>query len=170
MVLFWRWFFLARRRSYGKEKRFSEFLGERTKRRGVWLVTALNVEEMGLLVGKTPGEVLFLMLVRLLGKEFTLGKRAGGVNTGTGAVGSVSGRKEPVWFLERLARKDVLRKRTKETGVQLVFSLDAKKTELLYELPQFECPRTCQRPESMLLYRSGLFRPLRSPVLHLEKV
>ena len=26
-----------------------------------------------------------------------------------------------------------------------------------------QCPKTCQRPESMLLCRSGLFRPLRSP-------
>ena len=32
-----------------------------------------------------------------------------------------------------------------------------------YELLMFRCSRTCQRPESMLLYRSGLFRPLRSP-------
>ena len=32
-----------------------------------------------------------------------------------------------------------------------------------YELLLFQCPRTCQRPESMLLCRSGLFRPLRSP-------
>ena len=30
-------------------------------------------------------------------------------------------------------------------------------------------PRTCQRPESVLLHGSGLFRPLRSPVLHLGK-
>ena len=43
----------------GKEKKFSEVLGERTKRRGVWLVTFLNVEEMELLVGKTPGGVYF---------------------------------------------------------------------------------------------------------------
>ena len=40
---------------YGKEKRFSEVLGERTKRRGVWLVIPLDVKEMELLVGKTPG-------------------------------------------------------------------------------------------------------------------
>ena len=32
-----------------------------------------------------------------------------------------------------------------------------------YELLMFRCSRTCQRPESMLLCRSGLFRPLRSP-------
>ena len=43
--------------------------------------------------------------------------RAGGVNAGTGAVGTVSGRKEPVWFLERLARKKVLGKRAKKIGV-----------------------------------------------------
>ena len=40
-----------------------------------------------------------------------------------------------------------------------------KKMELLFELLRFECSRTCQRPESMLLLRSGLFRPLRSPVV-----
>ena len=34
-------------------------LGERTKRRGVWLVTSLNMEERELLVSKTPGGVYF---------------------------------------------------------------------------------------------------------------
>ena len=33
--------------------------GEWTKRRGVWLITSLDEEEMELLVGKTPGEVYF---------------------------------------------------------------------------------------------------------------
>ena len=65
--------------------------------------------------------------------------------------------------MERLARKEVLGKGTTRKGVWLVFSLDMKKMELLYELLWFECPRTCQRPESMLLCRSGLFRPLRFP-------
>ena len=46
-----------------------------------------------------------------------------------------------------------------------MFSLDVKKMELLYELLQFEC-----LPEAgEYAPRSGLFRPLRSPVLHLGK-
>ena len=32
-----------------------EVLGERTNRRGVWLVISLDVKEMELLVGGTPG-------------------------------------------------------------------------------------------------------------------
>ena len=33
----------------------AEVPGERTNRRGVWLITPLDVKKMGLLVGKTPG-------------------------------------------------------------------------------------------------------------------
>ena len=35
------------------------FRGVRTEKRGVWLVTSLNMEEKELLVGKTPGRVYF---------------------------------------------------------------------------------------------------------------
>ena len=43
----------------GEEDRGSclEVFGERTKRKGVWLVTSLNVEKRKSLVGKTPGGV-----------------------------------------------------------------------------------------------------------------
>ena len=34
-------------------------LGERNKRESVWLITSLSVEEMELLVDKTPGGVYF---------------------------------------------------------------------------------------------------------------
>ena len=47
-----------------------------------------------------------------------------------------------------------------------------EKGACLERLTRKECPRTCQEPESMLLYRSGLFGPLRSPgrlVLGLEE-
>ena len=51
-------------------------LGERNKRKGVWLITSLNVEVMELLVGETPGGVyLLLMLAQLLGKKSTPEKR-----------------------------------------------------------------------------------------------
>ena len=50
--------------------------GERTKRKGVWLVTSLNVEEMKLLVDETPGGVyLSLVLAQPLGKKSTPEKR-----------------------------------------------------------------------------------------------
>ena len=41
----------------GEEDRGSclEVLGERTKRKGVWLVISLDVKEMELLVGETSG-------------------------------------------------------------------------------------------------------------------
>ena len=35
------------------------FLWSRTKKRGVWLVTSPNEEEMGLLAGNMPGGVYF---------------------------------------------------------------------------------------------------------------
>ena len=40
-----------------RRRGFSWFQDKRTKRRGVWLVTSLAVEEVELLVGKTPGGV-----------------------------------------------------------------------------------------------------------------
>ena len=106
----------------------------RTKRRCVWLVISLKVEETELLVGKrilvrswerdgAKRPVRFLEL--LMEKMVALGQkgvytwvkvqvsrvgglclgihgtwRAGGADAGEGAARSVSGKKEPVWFLE----------------------------------------------------------------------
>ena len=54
---------------YGKEKRIFEVLGERTKRRGVWLVISRDVKEMELLVGETPGGSLLCSWYWLNSKE-----------------------------------------------------------------------------------------------------
>ena len=48
---------LVRRRRLLFERRRG-FCGMRTEKRGVWLVTSLNMEKKELLVGKTPGENL----------------------------------------------------------------------------------------------------------------
>ena len=62
---------------YGKEKRFSEVLGEKTKKRGVWLVFPLDVKEMELLVGRTPRGSLLCSWCWLIskGRGLRLNKR-----------------------------------------------------------------------------------------------
>ena len=98
---------------------------ERTKRRGVWLVTSLNVEEMELLVGKTPGGVYFAPdacstpreevytceKVQVLRVEGSVSRCSWDLESRGSWCRSrscrFSRRKEPVGFLERLTRKEV---------------------------------------------------------------
>ena len=62
-----------------ERRRGFEVLGERTKRRDVWLVISLDVEEMELLVGETPGRSLlfFWYWLNSKGRSLRLKRRYG---------------------------------------------------------------------------------------------